>query len=316
MRGHGAEHALHVLGLGVVAPAQQRRRARRGQHGETGPRREADADLGMPPRSREQGLDVIDERGAHVDGERALAERREPHGIEHRQELLEQIAPVRGGQHLALGRRIGITQANAQQESVELRVRQRKRAGEVDGILRGDHEERHGQRVRHAVHGHLLLGHRLEQRALRLRRGAIDLVGQQHLGEHRPRMEGEAGGVAVVDRHADDVGRQKIRGELDALQAEPEAGRERVRERRLAHAGQVLDQQVAAREQAREREPHRVGLAEQHAVDLALGRGGRAELGVTERSRGGGGVRHDWRFQGPIEPRANRVMFECSESAR
>jgi hypothetical protein len=52
----------------------------------------------------------------------------------------------------------------------------------------------------------LLLGHGFEQGALRARRSAVDLVGQQQLGEHWARMEAEAAVVLVVDRHAEDVG--------------------------------------------------------------------------------------------------------------
>ena len=42
--------------------------------------------------------------------------------------------------------------------------------------------------------------------------------------------------------------------------------RERVRQRGLADAGHVFDQQVAAREQAGERQSHRLGLAEDDPV--------------------------------------------------
>ena len=70
-----------------------------------------------------------------------------------------------------------------------------------------------------------------------------------------PGMEAEAAGLALEDRDADDVRRQQVARELDALELQAERARERVRERGLADAGQVLDQQVAAREQAGEREP-------------------------------------------------------------
>jgi hypothetical protein len=50
-------------------------------------------------------------------------------------------------------------------------------------------------------------------------------------------MELEAARVALVDRDAEDVGRQHVAGELDALELQPERSREHVRERRLADAG-------------------------------------------------------------------------------
>ena len=67
---------------------------------------------------------------------------------------------------------------------------------------------------------------------------------------------------------ADDVGRQQVAGELDALEVQPERARQHVRERGLADAGQILDQQVAAREQAGEREADLLFLAEDDAADL------------------------------------------------
>jgi hypothetical protein len=39
--------------------------------------------------------------------------------------------------------------------------------------------------------GDLLLGHRFEERGLRLRRRAVDLVGEHHVREHRPGHEDE-----------------------------------------------------------------------------------------------------------------------------
>ena len=68
----------------------------------------------------------------------------------------------------------------------------------------------------------------------------------------------------------------------------PERRRERLRERRLAHAGNVLDQQVAAREQAGEREPQRLVLADDDAAELrrttASRCGDRDVLGLAERT--------------------------------
>ena len=58
---------------------------------------------------------------------------------------------------------------------------------------------------------------------------------------------------------------------LDALKIQPQQLREHMRQRGLAHAGHVLDQQVAARQQAAEREVHLSILAEKDVVDRGLG---------------------------------------------
>src|SRR3712207_7719860 len=52
---------------------------------------------------------------------------------------------------------------------------------------------------RSAVDRDLPLLHRLKQRRLGLRRGAVDLVGDQQAGEHRALAEHEVGLVRVVD---------------------------------------------------------------------------------------------------------------------
>ena len=99
-----------------------------------------------------------------------------------------------------------------------MRLRQWERAHLLLRILRGDDEERHGQRVCRAVARDLVFLHRFEQRALRLRRGAVHLIDQHHLGKERPGVENEALLIAVENGVADDVGRQQVAGELDAAE--------------------------------------------------------------------------------------------------
>ena len=82
-----------------------------------------------------------------------------------------------------------VAERQAQQEAVELRLGQRERALELDRVLRRQHQERPRQRARLAVDGDLALLHRLQQRRLGARRGAVDLVGQHDLGEDRPGPE-------------------------------------------------------------------------------------------------------------------------------
>ena len=128
-------------------------------------------------------------------------------------------------------------------------------------VLRRDHHERLLQRVGSAVDGHLQLIHGFEQRRLRLGRRAIDLVGQQEMREHRPALELELLGVRVVDGDADHVAGQHVGGELDAVEAGIDAARQGLGQRGLADAGNVLDQQVAAGEEAGERKAHHFRLS-------------------------------------------------------
>ena len=93
-----------------------------------------------------------------------------------------------------------------------------------------------------------------------------------------PGVEAEHLRRAVEDRHAEHVRRQEVARELDARVAQAERGRERVGEGRLADARDVLDQQVAAREEARERELDRAFLADDDARELRE-RGGEPRRG-------------------------------------
>ncbi len=119
-------------------------------------------------------------------------------------------------------------------------------------VLCREDDEPVGQRQPLALHRHLALFHRLEQRRLGLRACAVHLVHQEDVREHRPRVEHELLLARVEDVHADDVARHQVRRALDTLEAAAEAARERFRDQRLAEARSALQQDVAARETGRE----------------------------------------------------------------
>src|SRR4051812_23977342 len=89
--------------------------------------------------------------------------------------------------HLVVDARIA--ERGLEQEAVELRLGQRKRSLVLDRVLRREEQERVVELARVPVDGDLLLGHRLEQRGLRLRHRAIDLVDEYDIREDRPRAE-------------------------------------------------------------------------------------------------------------------------------
>ncbi len=142
------------------------------------------------------------------------------------------------------------------------------------------------------VDGDLALLHRLEQRRLGLRRGPVDLVGEHDVGEDAAGAELELVGGAVPHRHAGDVGRQEVGGELDAVARAADRRRDRLGQRGLADAGDVLDEEVALGEEAHEREVHLLALALDDALDVAeQGREQAAERRVAARR--GGGLNHE-----------------------
>ncbi len=98
--------------------------------------------------------------------------------------------------------------------------------------------------------GDLVLLHRLEQRGLRLRRRAVDFVGEDHVREDRPRQEHEPPparlGVVLQDVGAGDVGRHQVGRELDALEREVQDLRDGADEQRLGQARHADEQAVPA----------------------------------------------------------------------
>ena len=94
----------------------------------------------------------------------------------------------------------GITNAQPQHEPIQLRLRQRIGAVMFDWVLRRYHEERLRQLMRHALNSYMAFSHRFEQGRLRLRRSAIDLVGQHDVGKDRTWPPFKQSGRLVVNR--------------------------------------------------------------------------------------------------------------------
>jgi hypothetical protein len=108
--------------------------------------------------------------------------------------------------------------------------------------------KRRRELVRDAVDRHLALLHALEQRGLRLRRGAVDLVDEQDVGEDRPGAELELVRPLVEHVDAGDVGGQQVGSELEARERAVDRARKGFGQARLPHAREVLDDQVPLRE--------------------------------------------------------------------
>ena len=116
--------------------------------------------------------------------------------------------------------------------------------------------------------------HRLEQRRLRLGRRAVQLVGEQQVGEHRPLLEAEVavpGAVVLLEQFgAEDVARHQVGGELDAAEVELERLAERAHQQGLAEAGHAFEQAMPAGEQADEQLLDDVFLADDGLRDRGL----------------------------------------------
>ena len=143
-----------------------------------------------------------------------------------------------------------IADLELEHEAVHLRFGQRIRAFLLDGILRGEHEERFVELVGLVADGDLLFLHGFEQRALHLGGRAVDFVGEHEVGEDRAFARGEAAGLRIVNLRADDVGGQHVRRELQAREFHVHAVRQRFHGERLGQAGHAFEEDVAVGQQA------------------------------------------------------------------
>jgi hypothetical protein len=142
--------------------------------------------------------------------------------------------------------------ASSHEEAIDLRLGQGVGPLQIDRVLGREDEERIGQLEAIALDGHLSLLHGLEQGALRLGGGAVDLVRQNDVGEDRAGAQGERPVPRRQDVRARDVGREQIGRELDAAGAAAERRRERLHERGLGDAGHSLEQRMTASQQRHE----------------------------------------------------------------
>ncbi len=164
---------------------------------------------------------------------------------------------------------LGIAERGLEEETVELGLRQREGALELDRVLRGEDEERLRKLARRAVDGDLRLGHGLEQRGLRLRHRAVDLVDEHDVGEDRSRAELEVPLPLVVDRQPGDVRGLEVGRALDPRRRRAlDALRERPREDGLRRSGHVLQQDMSPTGQGGEDEPDLLLLAAHDEVDV------------------------------------------------
>ncbi len=140
----------------------------------------------------------------------------------------------------------------------------------LDGVLRREHEERLRKSARHAVDRHLLLGHGLEERRLRLRHRTVDLVDEEDVREHRPRPELEVAVALVEDGQPRDVRRLEVRRALNARERRAvDAPCDRPRENGLRGSRDVLQEDVSATDECRQDEPDLLRLPTHDRLDVA-----------------------------------------------
>ena len=152
----------------------------------------------------------------------------QPFGRKHCRQTFA-VHAVRVPQNLSLCFPIRIADPDAHQKAVQLAFRKRIGAVMLHRVLRGHHHERLLQRIGVTLNGHLHFVHGLEQRRLRLRRSSVDLVRQKEIGEDRALLELEVLRMRVVYGYAQNVARQHVAGELQAVKTAMHRARQRLR---------------------------------------------------------------------------------------
>ncbi len=162
-----------------------------------------------------------------------------------------------------------IAQLDLEQEAVYLRLRQRKSALQLDGVLGSQHHKRPGKSHRLYVHCYLPLLHRLQHGALGAGCGPVDLVGQDNLSHHRARAKLELLRLLVKVINAGHVRWEQIRGKLDAPKGAPQRAGHRLGQHRLANTRHVLDQHVPLTQQGNHHQLDGPFPADNNSVDVA-----------------------------------------------
>ena len=133
---------------------------------------------------------------------------------------------------------------NLEHEAVELGFRQRIGAFLLKGILcRKDKERKIEMKVIPGSRHHFLL-HGLKKGSLRFGWSTIDLVGKDHVREYRAPVDDELAIGGTVDERADDVRRQQVGSELDALELGINPIGQRGNGKCLRQAGDAFNQEM------------------------------------------------------------------------
>ena len=148
---------------------------------------------------------IVQNGVAHIDFSHVLNQSQQFFLVDHG------IGPVKGVIHMAVAENIdaalvvGVAHADTNQKTVKLGVRQHRRTGRTNRVLRGKDDEGIRQIIRLAVHCDLVLLHGLQQRGLRLAGGTVNFVRQQQIRHDRAGLVDELVRFFIIDREADDV---------------------------------------------------------------------------------------------------------------
>ena len=235
----------HIVGHHVVPPVEEGARPAQRRQGDARPGAGPLGQLWVVPGGLHQTEDIVqyvlvDKHPAGLGAQ--LGQLGGVGGLPH---LLHGVALQLAPEQVQLVPGLGIAQAQAQGEAVQLGVGQQLGAGGPRRVLGGDDQKGGGHRAGHAVHRHPALLHGLQQGGLGAAGGPVELIGQKQVAQQRAWLVLHLPGGLVVEGKAGEVGGHHIGGELDAVIFQPQGLRKGDGHGGLAHTGDVLQQDMA-----------------------------------------------------------------------
>jgi len=155
------------------------------------------------------------------------------------------------------------------------------------GVLGSQHQEGLGQLETFFAQGDLPFLHGLEQGRLNLAGRAVDLVGQQQVGEDGALLGGEVQLLGIENQGAHHIAGQEVRRELDAAETQVRGLGEGLDRSRFRQSRQAFQQHMAPAQQRHQQTVQEEGLS--HDDLAAFG-----EQGIKGGHLGGGGHGASW----------------------
>src|SRR5579862_3039946 len=270
MRKNGDGKLLEIVRNAVIAPIEKSARLRGALQHERSARAYSQRELVVLARSIHDLERIVVQAGVHLHASDRFLHFEDVADVGDRFELGKCIVTDMFAQNFPFRFRRGITHLDAHQEAIELRFGQRIGAVMLNGVLRGNDEKRMRKLQSLAVHRHLRFVHSFEERRLRARSSAVDFIGEHDVGENRAGTKLELARFRIVNAYAENVARQQVRSELDALECTVKRFRESLGQSGLANTRNVFNQQMAARKESDQRKLNSFFLAVNRASDREL----------------------------------------------
>ena len=260
--GHGmGEDFLHIAGHHIIPAPEPGHGLCHGGDSQGGPGGGTPENMFILPGGHNQVYDVIHHRiadegllhlvlhgGQLLPGQQGL-------------QLLQGIGTLAAEDHGHFIPGAGIAQGQPDDKPVHLAVGQQLGAGGTGGGLGGNDHKGLGQGMADTVHCDLALFHGFQQGGLGPGGGPVQFVRQEQVGEHGTGLIVQLLGLGIGNAVTRHIRGQHIGGELDAAVAQVQHFGKGQSHGGLAHAGDVLQQDVAPGQNGGQDPQHHTVLA-------------------------------------------------------